>query len=205
MKKIIFDLDNTLIKFDATYFLDYGKVLNGNYKDGERLYKIIGEYENLNKIYDKEDLICFINSKMNTNYNISLINSLNDIISNNWIYKLPDKLEDVLSYLYQKYELYVLTNWFTDCQEKRLENANILKYFKEVVGNDKYLSKPNKDGYLYIIGNTKKEDVIMIGDSINIDIKGAKEVGINYILCDYDDKYKFKNKIKSIIKLKEML
>lgn len=205
MKKIIFDLDNTLIKFDDSYFLDYAKVLGGTYKDGKNLYKIIGEYEKLNKIYDKEELVSFINYKMNTNYNIDLINNLNDIISNNWIYKIPDNLDDVLSYLYKKYKLYVLTNWFTDCQEKRLENANILKYFKEVAGNDKYLSKPSIDGYLHIIGNTNKKDVIMIGDNIDIDIKGAKDVGINYILCDYDNKYKVKNKINNIIRLKEML
>ncbi len=205
MKKIIFDLDNTLIKFDDSYFLDYAKVLRGTYKDGKNLYKIIGEYEKLKKIYDKEELVSFINYKMNTNYNIDLINNLNDIISNNWIYKIPDNLDDVLSYLYKKYKLYVLTNWFTDCQEKRLENANILKYFKEVVGNDKYLSKPSIDGYLHIIGDTNKKDVIMIGDNIDIDIKGAKDVGINYILCDYDNKYKVKNKINNIIRLKEML
>ena len=205
MKKIIFDLDNTLIKFDDSYFLDYAKVLMGTYKDGKNLYKIIGEYEKLNKIYDKEELVSFINYKMNTNYNIDLINNLNDIISNNWIYKIPDNLDDVLSYLYKKYKLYVLTNWFTDCQEKRLENANILKYFKEVVGNDKYLSKPSIEGYLHIIGDTSKKDVVMIGDNIDIDIKGAKDVGINYILCDYDNKYKVKNKIKDIISLKEML
>ena len=205
MKKIIFDLDNTLINFDSSYFEDYASVINGTLADGKKLYKIIGEYEKLYKI-NSLWAIRFINSKMNYNYDSNLIDRLNYVISTRWIKSVPNGLDDVLYYLYQKYDLYVLTNWFTECQKRRLENVNILKYFKEVVGNDKYLSKPNKDGYLHIIGNTNLCDVVMIGDNFDIDIKGANNVKIKSILYDYQNVYgNVQNKIKDLRKLKEML
>ena len=206
MKKIIFDLDNTLINFDSSYFEDYASVINGTLADGKKLYKIIGEYEKLYHLYDERELTNFINSKMNYNYDSNLIDRLNYVISTRWIKSVPNGLDDVLYYLYQKYDLYVLTNWFTECQKRRLENVNILKYFKEVVGNDKYLSKPNKDGYLHIIGNTNLCDVVMIGDNFDIDIKGANNVKIKSILYDYQNVYgNVQNKIKDLRKLKEML
>ena len=48
---------------------------------------------------------------------------------------LNNEVKNTLKYLSNKYELVVLTNWFTDCQQKRLEKAGILKYFKKVFRN----------------------------------------------------------------------
>lgn len=206
MEKIIFDLDNTLIMFDDSYFLDYAKVIGGTKEDGVTLYNIIGKYEMLYHIYDRIELVDFINCHMNTNYNYDLIDKINNIISHKWIKNIPEGLDETLNYLSCKYNLFVLTNWFTECQKERLDNAGILKYFKEVVGSDKCLSKPKCDGYFHIIGNTDLRNVLVIGDNPNTDIKGAMDVGVKSILCDYDDKYKkIKTKIKDIRSLKEML
>lgn len=206
MKKIIFDLDNTLMMYDDSYLLDYSYVMNGTYEDGMKLYESIGKYETHAGIYNKKELLEFINKDMNTDYNIEFIDKLLEIISKNWVYYVPKGTEDVLKYLFNKYELYVLTNWFSECQANRLENIGLLKYFKEVVGADKVKAKPNIDGYLYIIGNTNKEDAIMIGDNIDIDIKGANDSGINSILIDYRNRYEgYGNRITHIKELKKIL
>lgn len=206
MKKVIFDLDNTLMMFDEIYLKDYSAVIKGTYEDGIKLYNSIGKYEKNVEKYNKNEMLDFINKDLNTSYTIDTFNKLLDVISNKWVCFVPSGIEEVLKYLSKKYELYVLTNWFSECQGKRLENVGLLKYFKEVVGADKVKPKPNIDGYLYIIGNSKKEDVIMIGDNPDIDIKGAKDAGCKWILADYRNKYiDFENRITDIRELMNKL
>ena len=206
MKKVIFDLDNTLLMFDENYLNDYGSVINGTYEDGLNLYRSIGKYGKSAGIYKKQELLDFINNDLNKDYSMDTFNKLLDVISNNWISFVPNGTEDVLKYLSSKYELYVLTNWFSECQANRLKNTGLLKYFKEVIGADKVKAKPNIDGYLYIVGNTNKEDAIMIGDNPDIDIKGANDSGINSILIDYRNRYEgYGNRITHIKELKKIL
>ena len=42
---------------------------------------------------------------------------------------IDDDLIDVLDYLSKKYELVILSNYFTNIQKNRLKNAKIDKYF----------------------------------------------------------------------------
>lgn len=206
MRKIIFDLDNTLMMFNDKYYYDYSKVINGTYEDGLKLYNSIGKYEKTSKLYNKKDIIKFINNDLDTNYTLDTFNKLEKTIANNWVKFIPDGTYEVLEYLSNKYELYVLTNWFSDNQAERLKNADLIKYFKEVVGADKVLRKPSIDGYLYIIGDSNLEDVIMIGDNIDIDIKGANDTGIKSILVDYKNRYpNYKNRITDIKQLLDIL
>ena len=160
IKKIIFDLDNTLI---------------------------IWKEEFLNTLNETLE-------QLNINYDDSILTNL------------KKETIDTLEYLYQKYDLVVLTNWFTDQQSSRLENANILKYFKEVIGTDKVLNKPNKEAFIYACKNNLPSECVMVGDNLNLDIIGAQNAGLKTILIDYKNKYPdYKDKITNIIELKEML
>lgn len=206
MKKIIFDLDNTLMMFNEDYYNDYSNVIDGTYEDGIKLYKSIGRYEKDRGLYNRNELIDFVNNDIGTSYNLDTFNKLESVIATNWVKYIPDGTKDVLEYLYNRYELYVLTNWFSDNQRDRLKNAHLLKFFKEVVGSDKVLPKPSIDGYKYIICDTKLDDVIMIGDNVDIDIKGANDAGIKSILADYRNKYpNYENRITNIKELKKIL
>lgn len=206
MKKIIFDLDNTLMMFNEDYYNDYSSVIDGTYEDGIKLYKSIGRYEKDRGLYNKKELVDFVNNDIGTNYTNDTFNKLENVIATNWVKYIPDGTSDVLEYLYNRYELYVLTNWFSDNQKDRLKNAHLLKYFKEVIGADKVLPKPSTDGYKYIIGDTKLDDVIMIGDNVDIDIKGANDAGIKSILADYRNKYpNYENRITDIKELIKVL
>lgn len=136
-----------------------------------------------------------------------MVDEILDIIGNCWINPVSLELVDTLKYLSTKYELYVLTNWFTESQTKRLDNVGILKYFKEVVGADIVNPKPAIEAFNYIIKDTNLKDCIMIGDNIDTDIKGALNVGIKTILYDYKNIYKdfAYDRITKIEELKEML
>ena len=102
MKKIIFDLDNTLMMFNDSYLSDYSSIINGTYEDGLSLYKSIGKYEAHAGIYNKKELLRFINKDMSTNYTMELFDKLLDAISNNWIYSVPEGAREVLNYLHSR-------------------------------------------------------------------------------------------------------
>lgn len=212
MKKIIFDLDNTLMMFDKKYINTYCDVLKNNNLDSSyyqalSLFESVGKYEMQGNKYNKQELLDFINKDLNRNYKLKLVDEILDIIGNCWINPVSLELVDTLKYLSTKYELYVLTNWFTESQTKRLDNVGILKYFKEVVGADIVNPKPAIEAFNYIIKDTNLKDCIMIGDNIDTDIKGALNVGIKTILYDYKNIYKdfAYDRITKIEELKEML
>ena len=122
MKKIIFDLDNTLMMFDLEYIKSYQIALRDNnfesdYNDAYNLFKSIGRYEALNKIYTEADLLKFINKDLNKNYTLKLVNDILTVIGKYWINPVSIELINTLEYLKDKYELYVLTNWFTESQK----------------------------------------------------------------------------------------
>lgn len=211
VKRIIFDLDNTLIIWKEEFLNTLNETLeqlNIDYNDCilTNLKKAISIYETKYDIYKEEYLLELFKKQTN----IDLPNNFVEI----WKNKLKKCISldynketiDTLEYLYKKYDLVVLTNWFTDQQSSRLENANILKYFKEVIGTDKVLNKPNKEAFMYACQNYLPDECIMIGDNLDIDIIGAKNAGLKTILIDYKNKYpEYQNKITNISELKEML
>ena len=107
-------------------------------------------------------------------------------------------------YLKSKYKLVVLSNWFTYTQKKRLENAGILKYFSKVSGGDERELKPSLKAFDIV---DKKQECVMIGDSIRNDIEPALKCGMQAILLT--NKNVKKNlryrQIRKLEDLKEML
>lgn len=195
IKKIIFDLDNTLLMFDDKQIDDYKNVLkNAGFScendEAAKIYKAIGNYELQRIKYDKESLINFINNELGTNYPVSLIDSIIKIIGKNWTNNIAPNLIETLDYLSSKYELYVLTNWFTESQVMRLKGAKIDHYFKEIVGSDMCDIKPNPESYEYFLKDTEPSECLMIGDRPDIDLDGALKIGMNGLLYDYKLKYK---------------
>lgn len=209
LKKIVFDLDNTLIMWKDEYYSTLNKSLeyyNIDYNNEviEKLKEAVDNYENNYEYYNKENMI----SIMEKYSKIKLPNTFIDT----WISYLEKcvpkedyKLNETLEYLSQKYELVVLTNWFKDEQVKRLENINILKYFKEVIGTENIKNKPNEEAYIEACKPYKCEECMMIGDSLKTDIEGAKKVKMKYLLYDYNNKYDIENKITNLEDLKNIL
>lgn len=195
IKNIIFDLDNTIIEDKEDYVLYYKEALrNCGYNEDNYLniYNLLDDYDcsltEDNRFYSRETAINFLNINLNTNYDIKLIDELNNVIVQYWnkYILLP---EDTLKYLSSKYKLYVFTNWFESTQAERLKNIGYLNYFSKVFGSDTIGAKPFKssfDAVLNFIG-ASPEECIMIGDSKKNDILGANNAGIKAILFDYDN------------------
>lgn len=209
IKRIIFDQDNTIMMWHDEYYDSLNKTfeyLNIEYNEEviNKLKEAVDNYEKEYNMFDRTNM-----KKIFEKYSkLKLPNNFIDT----WIHFLKDcyqedkELISTLEYLSSKYELVILTNWFTESQEGRLENLGILKYFKEVIGTDKVLNKPNKEAYLKASNPYNVDECIMIGDSINTDIIGALNIGMAAILLDYENKYhgNLKN-IKKIEELKNIL
>ena len=194
VKNIILDLDNTIIEDKDEYILYYKEALkNCGYNEDNYLniYNTLDEYEyslnENNRFYSREDVIRFLNQKLNTNYDIKLIDEINKVIGKYWV-KYVLFPEDTLKYLASKYKLYVFSNWFESAQIERLKNIGYLKYFTKVFGSDKVGAKPFKSSFDNVLEllSVSPEECIMIGDSKGNDILGANTAGISAILFDFD-------------------
>lgn len=206
IKRIIFDIDNTLIDF-PDYKQGYQSVLD-KYHTGKKaidLYNAIDVYEKCGKYnnYNKDELLKVINEELNTNLENNFLNDYFNMY-NNLITEVSDSVKDTLNYLSKKYELVTLSNWFTFSQEERLKNADIYKYFTKVYGTDIVPMKPNKNSYLSVIENNKLDECIMIGDNIDMDIKLPYKLGIKVYYLSKGKKSNYPS-IEKIEDLKEVL
>lgn len=180
IKRIIFDLDNTVIIWNDKYLEGIKKAskeynLFSKYKD---IDNTLLDYEDYYSNYSIENLQEHIKNKIDIDVSKDFINT--------WLKYVGEMSEenkefnDTLEYLSKKYELVILTNYFKDVQVERLKNAKCLNYFKEVYGGDKYI-KPNKESFIEAMNGFSPNECLMVGDTYEIDIMGAKNVGMKAI------------------------
>lgn len=97
--------------------------------------------------------------------------------------------KEVLLYLKDKqYQLHLITNGFETTQHRKLANSGLKEYFIEIITSEGSNSlKPNKEIFEFAIGKccANKEECIMIGDSIEVDIIGAMNAGIDQVYVNH--------------------
>ena len=96
---------------------------------------------------------------------------------------------EILDYLVAKdYKLHLITNGFEKTQHSKLQHAGLDGYFTEVITSEGSNSlKPNKEIFEYAFRKTgaQKEESIMLGDSVEIDIQGAINAGIDQVYVNH--------------------
>jgi putative hydrolase of the HAD superfamily len=96
---------------------------------------------------------------------------------------------EILDYLTQKgYRLHLITNGFEKTQLSKIENAGLSGYFGEVITSEGANSlKPHKEIFEYAFRKTGAEpaESIMLGDSIEADIQGAINAGIDQVYVNH--------------------
>lgn len=202
IKKIIFDLDNTLIMWKDEYLNALKETLKKYNINEEPNYvnDFIDNYEDYYDKYDKQNMLEHISNNIKEKLSMDFMNDFLEKIG--YMSEPDEEVIDTLEYLSKKYELVVLTNWFKEPQTNRLKNAKIDKYFKRVFGGEDYI-KPQKEAFLTAAGETPVEECIMIGDSYTLDVMGAYNTGIEPIFMNPKHKEN-KNKFKEIEKLSEL-
>jgi putative hydrolase of the HAD superfamily len=96
---------------------------------------------------------------------------------------------EILGYLKEKgYWMHLITNGFEKTQHSKLFHSGLSAYFTEVITSEGSNSlKPHKDifEYAFLRTGAQKKESIMLGDSIEIDIQGAINAGIDQVYVNH--------------------
>ena len=145
IKRVIFDIDNTLMPWKKEYDNEIGIVLKElgieyTEEENKKIRKALIEYENNYYTFNTKLMIDFINKYTEKNYPEEFI----EMLINRWSKCAPEKLPEstikVLEYVKSKYEVVVLTDWYKDQQVKRLENI-FKKYMVQKIQKENHLKK----------------------------------------------------------------
>lgn len=206
MKAIVFDVDNTLIDWKDEFLFALSNLLKELYPDITK-EKIL-EVDKI--IEESEGKLEILNEKIFLEY---LKNKCNIILPDDFVTKLiyyqgdcayeDEEVFDTIEYLSKKYDLYVITNWFTKTQRMRLEKMNIAKFFKDIIGADINYLKPDKRVFDILLKHYDKKDIVYVGDNFNFDILPTINNGIRAI---WKTKTKHSNyeTIEKIVELKNI-
>jgi putative hydrolase of the HAD superfamily len=97
--------------------------------------------------------------------------------------------KEILHYLKNKnYEVHLITNGFEKTQQGKLKHSGLQEFFKEVITSEGSNSlKPSKDIFDFALAKScaVKEESIMLGDSIEVDIIGAMNAGIDQVYINH--------------------
>jgi putative hydrolase of the HAD superfamily len=118
---------------------------------------------------------------------------------------------ELLEYISSKYNLYLVTNGFKEVQYLKIKNCNIEKYFDKVFTSEEVgCNKPNREYFEFVLENTGStpKNSIIIGDDIEVDIKGAAQLGIDTLWFNNNNEvhdFKPSYEVKSLKEITEIL
>ena len=195
-KFLLFDLDHTLLDFDAGEDIALTQLLEEEGVEDIQAYK--DYYVPMNKLLWKDLELKKITKKELVNTRFAKLFAHFGIekdgayLAERYQFFLSKQgqifpgVEDLLKKLiHQGYELYAATNGITFIQTGRLEQSGISPYFKEIfISEQLHTQKPDAVFYEKIgarIPNFDKNHALMIGDSLSADIQGGNNAGIDTI------------------------
>ena len=195
-KFLLFDLDHTLLDFDAAEDVALSHLLKEEGVEDIQAYK--DYYVPMNKTLwkdlelkkiTKQELVNTRFAKLFAHFGIEKDGAY---LAERYQFFLSKQgqifpgVEDLLKKLiHQGFELYAATNGITFIQTGRLEQSGIAPYFKEIfISEQLHTQKPDASFYEKIgarIPNFDKNQTLMIGDSLSADIQGGNNAGIDTI------------------------
>lgn len=185
-QKIIFDLDYTLLIPDWSQEANYLKkhIPESEQEEFFKQYQgILDEYQLKEPKYDCKTLSeTFRKHGFTVTEEVIygwMIHNGETIID-----EVVDGVIELFDYLKEKgIEIVILTSWFGATQIPRLKRAGLYSYISKVVSGDDAM-KPDLESFLLAIGDTPKDECLMVGDSLESDKKGADRAGIECYLLD---------------------
>ncbi len=108
--------------------------------------------------------------------------------------KLMPHAKEVLEYLSTRYHLYILSNGFRELQSRKMQSAGIDGFFRRIIlSEDLLINKPHAELFYFALSSTQSElrDSLMIGDSWDADIVGARGVGMHQVFYNVSGRTSF--------------
>ncbi|WOD44461.1 YjjG family noncanonical pyrimidine nucleotidase [Hwangdonia lutea] len=221
---IFFDLDHTLWDFDKNSALTFDKIFKLNNID-INLNEFLAYYEPINlnywKLYREEkiDKASLRFGRLNDAFlavDFTVESRVIHQLSEDYITHLSsfnhlfENTFEILDYLKHNYTLHIITNGFSEVQQGKMKNSNIIQYFKTVTNSESVgVKKPNPKIFNHAlkVANTPVNQALMIGDNYEADVLGAINIGMDAILFDSKNEAVNENikQINNLIHLKNYL
>ena len=221
---IFFDADDTLLDFKKGQLLSFKTVLEGyDIPFSDDLYIT---YSKINyDLWQQLEQGAITRAELQSKRFSSFFASIGQSISGDeaeLAYKqylgeqscLMPFAEEVCRELSRKYTLTIVTNGISEIQNRRFAACAILPYLTNIVISDDIgISKPDKRFFKHALAVSQCKDpseVLLVGDSLAADIKGANNTGLD--ACWYNpegvslpDSYRVKYIISDLRELLDIL
>ena len=217
IQHVFFDLDHTLWDFDRNSKMAYSQIFEEEQLELD-LEEFIAVYEPLNLKFWKrfreseitkeqlryqrlKDTFDACNYKVEDDH----INRYADLYLDylpNHNHLFPNCLE-LLDTLKHNFELHIITNGFDEVQARKMENSGLLPYFKYVLTAETAgIKKPDPAIFERAMKDTgaRTDNSVMIGDSYEADILGARNAGLRTIWFTNDSTQAGKESIVADLK-----
>ena len=192
-KILLFDLDDTLLDFAANEAESLNRLFQQHgYVFSAELFRV---YNSVNKQLwtDYESGRIELDDVLNTRFSATM-SSLGSVIDGrewenqyrellgNGIQQMDGALS-VCQSLSASHRLFVITNGITKTQIKRLKHSGLHDFFEDIFTSQSIgFQKPDKEFFDYVmnhIAGFNIREALIIGDSLNTDIKGGLLAGID--------------------------
>jgi 2-haloacid dehalogenase len=204
-KTLLFDVDDTLLDFDAAeslalrllfeeHHFSLTSEIEKNYKNlNKRLWEAFEE----GKI-DRDEVMNTRFSKLFKEYGKDVDGAFLEKGFRCYLeqgHQLINGAFELISKLQKHFDLYIVTNGDSKTQDRRLRESGLYPLFKDIFVSDVTgFQKPMKGFFDYVIAripNFKVNQTLIIGDSLSSDIKGGNLAGID--TCWFNPEMKHNN------------
>lgn len=217
---ILFDADETLFHFDAfrglqLAFSRFGVEFNQlHYQEYQTVNKALWvEYQNGNITASELQIQRFHSWAIQLNISPQQLNSA--FLSMMAEICIPlEGAVNLLDALKGKIKMGIITNGFTELQQARLERTGLRNHFDLVVISEQIgIAKPHPGIFehaLALMRQPARDRVLMVGDTLETDILGGFNAGLDTCWLNKDNKSLventlFKFKVSSLAELKNLL
>ncbi|MGI6772286.1 MAG: YjjG family noncanonical pyrimidine nucleotidase [Acutalibacteraceae bacterium] len=192
-KILLFDLDNTLLDFCANETDSLNKLFQKHgYIFTDELFEL---YNSVNKQLwaDYENGKIELDDVLNSRFSETMLRLGKEVDGIEWENQYRELLGngcqliegalEVCRRLSESHRLFVITNGITKTQIKRLKQSGLYEFFEDIFISQSIGSqKPSKEFFDYVMSHIKGfngKEALIIGDSLNTDIKGGLMSGID--------------------------
>lgn len=196
IKDILFDLDDTILDFSSSEKTVLKKTLG--YFSLYREDDILERYHEINKEQwqklergeiDRDEVKVSRYRRLFKEYGIDSVSAeemtqkYEALLCESSIF--TEGAQNLLEELFPKYRLFIVSNGAKDVQDSRIKNAGIGKYFEDIfISSDIGFDKPDVRFFekaVEKVDGFKKENAVIVGDSLTSDILGGKNFGIKTV------------------------
>lgn len=190
---LLFDVDDTLLDFGANETDSLNKLFQQHgYTFSDELFRV---YNSVNKQLwaDYEDGNIVLTEVLNSRFSETMLrlgkvvdgieweNMYRELLGNGC--QLIEGALELCQSLSASHRLFVITNGITKTQIKRLKQSGLYEFFEDIFDSQSIgFQKPSKEFFEYVMCHIKDFDIkeaLIIGDSLNSDIKGGLLLGID--------------------------